>query len=136
MKNLENSKSYYRRYQAIDYIMTIIIAFLVFTGFGIIIAVPLAIFYPRMISSFPVSDMNDRKTKLMVSKSQWDKYRASHSMNVFNEWRPTKRLFYSNDNCDSSIGTADQIMNYKKLLDDGAITQEEFDAKKKQILGL
>ena len=29
-----------------------------------------------------------------------------------------------------------QIEKYKKLKDEGVITQEEFDAKKKQILGL
>ncbi|MBQ8767140.1 MAG: SHOCT domain-containing protein [Clostridia bacterium] len=31
---------------------------------------------------------------------------------------------------------ADEILKFKKLLDDGVITQEEFDAKKKQILNL
>jgi len=31
---------------------------------------------------------------------------------------------------------ADELAKYKKLLDDGAITQKEFDAKKKQILDL
>lgn len=31
---------------------------------------------------------------------------------------------------------ADEIRKYKQLLDDGVITQEEFDAKKKQLLGL
>ena len=31
---------------------------------------------------------------------------------------------------------ADEIQKYKKLLDDGIITQEEFDAKKKQLLGI
>ncbi len=31
---------------------------------------------------------------------------------------------------------ADQIRKLKGLLDDGIITQEEFDAKKKQILGI
>lgn len=31
---------------------------------------------------------------------------------------------------------ADEILKYKSLLDAGIITQEEFDAKKKQILGL
>lgn len=30
----------------------------------------------------------------------------------------------------------DEIRNYKSLLDDGIITQEEFDAKKKELLGL
>ena len=32
--------------------------------------------------------------------------------------------------------TADELKKYKELLDMGAITQEEFDAKKKQLLGL
>ena len=31
---------------------------------------------------------------------------------------------------------ADELKKYKELLDNGVITQEEFDAKKKQILGL
>ncbi|MBP3656328.1 MAG: SHOCT domain-containing protein [Clostridia bacterium] len=30
----------------------------------------------------------------------------------------------------------DEIREYKKLLDEGIITQEEFDAKKKQLMGL
>ena len=37
---------------------------------------------------------------------------------------------------ETSISDADEILKYKKLLDAGAITQEEFDAKKKQLLGL
>lgn len=32
--------------------------------------------------------------------------------------------------------SADEIIKFKALLDSGIITQEEFDAKKKQILGL
>lgn len=32
--------------------------------------------------------------------------------------------------------TASEIKEYKALLDEGIITQEEFDAKKKQLLGL
>ena len=31
---------------------------------------------------------------------------------------------------------ADEIKRYKELLDTGILTQEEFDAKKKQLLGL
>ena len=31
---------------------------------------------------------------------------------------------------------ADELKKFKELLDDGIITQEEFDAKKKQLLGL
>lgn len=34
------------------------------------------------------------------------------------------------------ISSADELKKFKELLDSGIITQEEFDAKKKQILGL
>jgi len=37
---------------------------------------------------------------------------------------------------DSTPSSADEIRKYKELLDDGIITQEDFDAKKKQLLGL
>ena len=36
----------------------------------------------------------------------------------------------------SSVSNADELKKYKELLDIGIITQEEFDAKKKQLLGL
>ena len=34
------------------------------------------------------------------------------------------------------MSEADEIIKFKKLLDDGIITQEEFEAKKRQLLGL
>jgi len=36
----------------------------------------------------------------------------------------------------TQLSPADEIRQYKQLLDDGIITQEEFDAKKKQLLGI
>ena len=36
----------------------------------------------------------------------------------------------------SIVGGADEIKKYKELLDNGIITKEEFEAKKKQLLGL
>lgn len=36
----------------------------------------------------------------------------------------------------SAISAADEIAKYKKLLDDGAITEEEYNAKKKQLMGI
>lgn len=34
------------------------------------------------------------------------------------------------------VSTTDELKKYKELLDSGVITQEEFDAKKKQLMGL
>lgn len=36
----------------------------------------------------------------------------------------------------SHTGNADELKKYKELLDSGVITQDEFEAKKKQLLGL
>lgn len=36
----------------------------------------------------------------------------------------------------STVSVADEILKFKHLLDDGIITQDEFDSKKKQLLGL
>lgn len=36
----------------------------------------------------------------------------------------------------AQLSTADEIAKFKQLLDDGAITQQEYEAKKKQLLGL
>ncbi len=36
----------------------------------------------------------------------------------------------------ATLGVADEIKKYKELLDSGAITQEEFEQKKKQLLNL
>ena len=36
----------------------------------------------------------------------------------------------------NEVDRMEAISKYKELLDSGAITQEEFDAKKKQLLGL
>ena len=36
----------------------------------------------------------------------------------------------------AGAGTADELKKFKVLLDSGVITQEEFDAKKKELLGL
>lgn len=42
----------------------------------------------------------------------------------------------SNYNNNVNVGVADELKKYKELLDDGAITKEEYEAKKKQLLGL
>jgi len=50
---------------------------------------------------------------------------------------PTPNFAVVNTNNTSNASkTADDLIKFKKLLDDGIITQEEFDAKKKQLLNL
>ena len=40
------------------------------------------------------------------------------------------------NNTSTRVSDSDEIKKYKELLDSGIITQEEFEAKKKQLLGL
>lgn len=42
----------------------------------------------------------------------------------------------NSQNKTQQVSSADEILKYKQLLDCGAITQEEFDAKKQQLLGV
>lgn len=42
----------------------------------------------------------------------------------------------ANGNNNSSVSAADELKKFKDLLDMGVISQEEFEAKKKQLLGL
>lgn len=49
--------------------------------------------------------------------------------NVITNNPPQKREY-------SAVGQADELKKYKELLDAGVITQEEFDAKKKQLLNI
>ncbi len=61
---------------------------------------------------------------------------------VFNEISNLLSKFQENNNAPTVIqntvsqSNADELKKYKDLLDSGVITQEEFEAKKKQILGL
>lgn len=45
-------------------------------------------------------------------------------------------IICENNNIKDSISEADEIMRFKALLDQGIITQEQFEAKKNKILGL
>lgn len=54
---------------------------------------------------------------------------------AFNDYKDRAEELESSTSQPTFSG-ADEIKKYKELLDMGAITQEEFDAKKKQLLGL
>ena len=61
--------------------------------------------------------------KKLIDKRQDSVYQAPSS-------------YQSTPTMQSNANSADELMKYKQLLDSGIITQEEFDAKKKQLLGL
>lgn len=58
--------------------------------------------------------------------------------NIPNDVYPTQQIPEVDDTKQTvpTVDDMEMLRSYKKLLDDGIITQEEFDQKKKQLLGL
>lgn len=69
---------------------------------------------------FPKSNEDAKKCVDYINKKIQERY---------NQTTPTFQY------TTSSLSAADEIRKFKQLLDDGIITQEEFDQKKKQLLG-
>ena len=76
----------------------------------------------------------DSKLSRMVD---YDKCPHCHSADVQalskEEWEAEKK---NRNNSNTVVSSADELKKFKDLLDSGVISQEEFDAKKKQLLGL
>lgn len=55
---------------------------------------------------------------------------------VFDEYKAKESDISVGNTIVQEVSSADEIKKFKELLDQGIISQEEFDAKKKQLLGL
>ena len=66
-------------------------------------------------------------------KNQKEVYSAMSDLLAERQYKPGKSAVVEDI---ISSSKADELKKYKELLDSGVITQEEFDAKKKQLLGL
>ena len=74
-------------------------------------------------------DCRNEKFNYIVSLGSLDKMYADINNAIDNSHS-------KNSQANSTISSADELKKFKELLDAGIITQEEFDAKKKQLLGL
>ncbi|RHW53092.1 hypothetical protein DS834_02955 [Lactobacillus bombicola] len=84
-------------------------------------------------SNFEVSLLNSKNNKadgFLVRHAYSD---LNDVIAILDSWKATEKVV--EDIQDSNDAPA-EIRKYKQLLDDDIITQEEFDAKKKQLLGL
>lgn len=75
-----------------------------------------------------IQDMNNKLYRIKVSTDQG-------TYNELNHYFLASNSFVKNQN-NSSDNTKHELQNLKDLLDQGIITDEEFEAKKKAILGL
>lgn len=73
------------------------------------------------------------RIKFKLVKNQKDVHAAMGKLIMERQQKENKSTIIENI---ISTSNADELKKYKDLLDSGIITQEEFDAKKKQLLGL
>jgi hypothetical protein len=87
----------------------------------------------KLFSSVAVATSSG-KIKFYLLKNREDVYQTISNA-IANIEAPITETKNKQDS--SFVGSvADELKKYKELLDSGIITQEEFDAKKKQLLGL
>lgn len=90
------------------------------------------------VANVNVSDNSFRYTKKVFingSRVEWTMMEKVKEY-IVSRIEEEKEKKNKNNETSTSTSSADEILKYKNLLDSGIITQEEFDAKKKQLLGL
>lgn len=85
------------------------------------------------------SDNSTLKYMLITTETKLDSFVGKTNMDLYNKLVNKLEQIISaavSPENTSNENVPDEIRKYKNLLDDGIITQEEFDAKKKELLGL
>lgn len=86
-------------------------------------------------NAYELNKMGDRNFAKVVDTNHCPNCRSSNLKEITEE-ELEKIKQEQNASATNTISAADELKKFKELLDMGAITQEEFDAKKKQLLGL
>lgn len=152
-KTTENNSKYYLSFKVVTVVVCLLSTALDFVAFGFLIdwrfepemsfviipfCLALSVLY-TYIYFLPY---------LIAVKRQHKQKRAIYILNIFTSWTiiiwiialvwantESKETVIINQTSDK-VSSTDELLSYKKLLDENVITQEDFDAKKKQILGL
>ncbi len=86
----------------------------------------------RIGSQMATSRADDKLNRIV----DYSKCPKCNSMDVKELTKEEWELEKANMRTTSTVSTADELKKFKELLDIGAISQEEFDTKKKQLLGM
>ncbi len=89
-------------------------------------------------SSYHAYEQNKMADSSMSKIVDYTRCPSCNSTNVslLNDEEMDENVQNSQMQAVSNVSSADELKKFKELLDSGVITQEEFDAKKKQLLGL
>lgn len=91
-----------------------------------------------LISTMTNADILGDLNKVLFCSGMFS-YKAAneYAQDVFNVlYKAFKDFKDKGEPVTSSVSVADEIVKFKKLLDDGVISEEEYSAMKKQLLGL
>lgn len=85
-----------------------------------------------------LTDNRSQNYMLMISESKSDSFLTKSAMEDYNNIAAKLDQIISSNTQDSTSNgsNADELRKFKGLLDDGIISQAEFDEKKKELLGL
>lgn len=99
-------------------------------------ALPILVINGRPVINLGVLEAIDSERVKKREVSERSRNTPLHPENSIDKDRTGKEQKERNTTMSSAYSAADEIEKFKGLLDKGIITQEEFDAKKKQLLGL
>lgn len=85
-----------------------------------------------------LTDNRSQNYMLMISESKSDSFLTKSAMEDYNNIAAKLDQIISSNTQESTTNgsNADELRKFKGLLDDGIISQAEFDEKKKELLGL
>ncbi len=148
----EEKIEYYTSYKVAIWVVRILSTAVDFVLFGFIInwgfAPEMSLVIIPLLFAFSVLYTNLYFLPYRIAaKKKHNQTRAIYLLNIFTAWFLILwfvALIWANTNSSKTVvvnnseklSGSDEILKYKKLLDDGIITEEEFNAKKKQLMGI
>ncbi len=148
----EEKIEYYTSYKVAIWVVRILSTAVDFVLFGFIInwgfAPVMSLIIIPLLFAFSVLYTNLYFLPYRIAaKKKHNQTRAIYLLNIFTAWFLILwfvALIWANTNSSKTVvvnnseklSGSDEIVKYKKLLDDGIITEEEFNAKKKQLMGI
>lgn len=135
---IQDDVSYYRRFNRYEKVWTTISVLSLFCGGAGLLILFLAFLFQRTVT---ISPIGNSKMKFRIPRKIWADYRSGHDISFWEQYGKHHVAPKDNDEVnvkrmygEQPVDVTSEIAKYKKLLDDGAITQEEFDEKKAKLL--
>lgn len=81
---------YYRRWTKFEKVFSIVGILILFTGIGIVSDAIVIAMYLYCIDKVDVSPVGEPKKRLLIKKTEWDRYRRSHGIDYWHQHQPRR----------------------------------------------